>query len=213
MKYQLDDKIFDVEIVKKNNKNTYIRLKDLNTIYVTTNYFTTKSYIKNLLDNNQEFLRKAINRINNKLAKEQNFLLLGQKYNVVLASNFKKVEIDTKNSIIYAQDDKTLKKWLLVQTKDLFLKRLNYNYELFEEKIPYPKLRIRCMKTRWGVCNRANNTVTLNSNLIEYDITKLDYVIIHELSHFVHFNHSKNFWLLVSKYCPNYKKIRKELKE
>ena len=42
---------------------------------------------------------------------------------------------------------------------------------------------------------------------------KIDYVIIHELSHIIHFNHSKNFWDLVSKYCSNYKEIRKEMKE
>lgn len=213
MKYQLDDKIFDVEIVKKNNKNTYIRLKDSTTIYITTNFFTTKSYIKKLLDNNQSFLRKAINKMNTKLSKDKDFLLLGHKYEVIFASNFKKVEIDSQNRIIYVRDDKTLNKWLQQQTMDLFLKRLNYNYELFQEKIPYPKLKIRCMKTRWGVCNRSNTTVTLNSNLIKYDITKLDYVIIHELSHFVHFNHSSNFWFLVSKYCNDYKKIRKELKD
>ena len=46
------------------------------------------------------------------------------------------------------------------------------------------------MKTRWGVCNIKDNSVTLNSKLIEYDIQALDYVIIHELSHFIHFNHS-----------------------
>ena len=90
---------------------------------------------------------------------------------------------------------------------------LDYNYNLFDEKIPYPILKIRLMKTRWGVCNRRSNTVTLNTKLIEYSLEKLDYVIIHELSHFVHFNHSKNFWNLVSKYCPNYKLIRKELKD
>ena len=61
--------------------------------------------------------------------------------------------------------------------------------------------------------NKANHSITLNSHLIEYDIEKLDYVIIHELSHIIHFDHSKSFWQLVSKYCPNYKKIRKELKE
>ena len=211
MKYQLDDKIFNVEIVKKNNKNTYIRLKDSETIYVTTNYFTTKSYIKKLLDNNQLFLRRALKKINKKIENETKFILLGQQYDVIFASNFKKLEIDRNNKIIYVNDDKVLNKWLQKQIQELFLKRLDYNYHLFEEKIPYPKLRIRCMKTRWGVCNRTNNVVTLNSNLIKYDITKLDYVIIHELSHFVHFNHSNNFWLLVFKYCPDYKKIRKEL--
>ena len=106
-----------------------------------------------------------------------------------------------------------LDKWLINQMKEIFLKRLNYNYQLFNENIPYPKLKIRNMKTRWGVCNRSNFTVTLNSKLIRYSLEKLDYVIIHELSHFVHFNHSSAFWKIVSKYCPNYKMLRKQLNE
>ncbi len=211
MKYQLDNRIFEVEIVKKNNKNTYIRLKDAQTIYVTTNFFSSKSYIKKLLDNNQNFLRRALKKIISKSEVENSFMLLGKKYELIFSENFQKAEIDVNNSIIYIKNDQALNKWLQIQIKELFLKRLDYNYNLFEEKIPYPKLRIRKMKTRWGVCNRASNTVTLNTNLIKYDISKLDYVIIHELSHFIHFNHSKAFWLTVSKYCPNYKIIRKEL--
>ena len=54
--------------------------------------------------------------------------------------------------------------------------------------------------------------MTLNSKLIEFDVSKIDYVIIHELCHIIHFNHSKEFWELVFKYCPNYKQIRKEMK-
>ena len=76
-----------------------------------------------------------------------------------------------------------------------------------------PKLKIRNMKSRWGVYNKKNHSVTLNTHLIEYDIEKLDYVIYHELSHIIHFDHSKEFWNLVSKYCPNYKIIRKDMKE
>ena len=69
------------------------------------------------------------------------------------------------------------------------------------------------MKTRWGVCYRKSKTITLNTRLLEYDISCLDYVIIHELSHFIHPNHSKEFWKLVSKYCNNYKDMRKKLKD
>ena len=83
MKYQLDDKILDVEIVKKNNKNTYIRIKDSNTIYVTTSFFVSKNYIKNLLDNNQEFLRKSLKKINKRIETDNNFMLLGIKYEVL----------------------------------------------------------------------------------------------------------------------------------
>lgn len=213
MKYQLDDQILDVEIIKKNNKNTYIRLKNPTTIYVTTNYFTSKSYIKNLLDNNQNFLRKALKKVNKKIENDSNFILLGIKYEVIFSSNFKNVEVDFSNKKIYVNNKKMLDKWLTTQMKELFLKRLDYNYKLFKEDIPYPNLKIRNMKTRWGVCNRSNNTITLNAKLIKYSMEKLDYVIIHELSHFVHFNHSSSFWLVVSKYCPNYKIIKRELKD
>lgn len=95
----------------------------------------------------------------------------------------------------------------------IFEERLKYNYGLFDENIPYPKLKMRNMKTRWGVCNRKNLTVTLNSNLIKESLDKIDYVIIHELSHLVYFDHSSNFWAIVGKYCPNHKRIRKELRE
>ena len=54
--------------------------------------------------------------------------------------------------------------------------------------------------------------VTLNLELSKYDINALNYVIVHELSHFIHPNHSKEFWNLVSKYYPNYKEARKYLK-
>ena len=77
----------------------------------------------------------------------------------------------------------------------------------------YPKLKIRNMKTRWGVCNRRDDSITLNSKLIRYEIHDIDYVIIHELAHLVHFDHSKAFWQTVEKYMPNYKRAIKNLKE
>ncbi len=95
----------------------------------------------------------------------------------------------------------------------VFSERLEYNYDLFDEKIPFPKLKIRKMKTRWGVCNKRDNSVTLNAKLIKYSLREIDYVIIHELSHFVHFDHSREFWETVSKYMPLYKKAVKVLKE
>ena len=75
------------------------------------------------------------------------------------------------------------------------------------------QLKIRNMKSRWGVYNRMNHSITLNSHLIEYKIQDLDYVIYHELSHTVYFDHSKQFWNLVEFYCPYYRKAKKDLKE
>ena len=90
---------------------------------------------------------------------------------------------------------------------------LDYNYERFTKKIPYPKLRIRKMTSRWGVCNTQTHVITLNLELIKRDISYLDYVIIHEMSHLIHGDHSTAFWKLVEDNMPNYKKYREEMKE
>ena len=210
MIYLLDGKEYEVEITRKSNRNTYIRFKN-NKINVSTSYFVTNRQIKKLLDENQELLRKSIERNCQKQEKDANHMFLGQKYDIIIMNNIE--EIDYQNRKIYI--DSPLKYDLLIkkETKRIFEERLEYNYNLFEEKIKYPSLRIRKMTTRWGVCNRRDIRVTLNSELIKYGIEEIDYVIIHELSHLVHFNHSKDFWEVVAKYCPNYKVIRKRLKE
>ena len=209
MLYEVDGQKLEVIIIKKNNKNTYIRIKEDMKIYVTTNYFTTKLQIKKLLNDNYPALVKMLNRVTSIKEKEESFYYLGSKYDVI----FMKVDkVEFINHKIYVTNLDMLNKWLKKQTKEIFEEHLNSLYNLFEEDIPYPKLKIRKMKTRWGVCNIRDNSVTLNSELMKYSLDKLDYVIVHELSHFIHFNHSKDFWSLVSKYCQNYKQIRKEMR-
>lgn len=208
--YKLDGENYIVEVVKKNNKNTYIKVKEDLTIYVTTNYFVTKRYVKNVLDNNNEFLRKAIKKVKNRIQKDNDFYYLGKKYDIIY-TDFNRVEVDGDK--IYSKNENSLNKWLKGQMVLVFTERLKYNYNLFSEKIPFPKLKIRSMKTRWGVCNKRDNSVTLNSKLIKYSLNEIDYVIIHELSHFVHFDHSRDFWNTVEKYMPDYKKSVRVLKE
>ena len=208
--YKLDGQTYNVLMVKKKNKNTYIKIKDDMTIYVTTNYLTSKREVKIILDNEKDFLRKALSKTRKKLEKEELFYYLGKKYDIILVP-FENIEVS--DSKIFVKDEKTLEKWLKKETKRIFTERLEYNYNLFDEDIPFPKLKIRNMKTRWGVCNKRDNSVTLNSKLIKYSIHEIDYVIIHELSHFVHFDHSKEFWDEVRIYMPDYKKSVAILKE
>ena len=211
MIYSLDGIDYEVEIIRKGNKNTYVRISDDLRIKVTTNYFVTKKDIRSLLDRNIEFLRNTIEKKNREIMKKEKFYYLGKPYDIIEFSSTSKLEIiDNK---IYVSDKKYIDKWLKKEMIRIFEERLKYNYSLFTENIPYPNLKIRNMKTRWGVCNRKNLSITLNSNLIRETVDKIDYVIIHELSHLVHFNHSAAFWTTVGKYCPKYKQIRKELKE
>ena len=208
--YKVGGVKYNVIVVKKRNKNTYVKVKDDLTIYVTTNYFATKGYVKNLLDNEYDFLKKSIERIKKRQKMDEEFYYLGKKYDIILVP-FDNIEID--ESRIYVKSINYLNKWLKTEILRIFEERLRYNYGLFEETIPYPKLKIRSMKTRWGVCNRRDNSVTLNSKLIRYSVSEIDYVIIHELSHFVHFDHSREFWNTVSYYMPDYKKSVNILKQ
>lgn len=206
--YKLDGETYNVLVVKKNNKNTYIKIKEDLTIYVTTNYLTSKREIKAILDNEQNFLRQALTKTRKKNEKEKLFYYLGEKYDIILVS-FDNTELSFGK--IYVKDMPTLDKWMKKETKRIFAERLEYNYNLFDEDIPFPKLKIRTMKTRWGVCNKRDNSVTLNAKLIKYSLHEIDYVIIHELSHFVHFDHSREFWETVQRHMPDYKKAIKVL--
>ena len=208
--YKLDGIVYKVLVVKKNNKNTYIKIKDDLTIYVTTNYLTSKREVKIILDNEKDFLRNALSRTRKKMEKEELFYYLGKKYDIILVP-FENIEFSEGK--IFVKDKKTLEKWLKKETKRIFEERLEYNYNLFDEDIPFPKLKIRSMKTRWGVCNKRDNSVTLNSKLIKFSIHEIDYVIIHELSHFIHFDHSREFWETVRIHMPDYKKSVVVLKE
>ena len=84
--------------------------------------------------------------------------------------------------------------------------------ELIKETGLIPnKVRIRDIKYAWGSCS-ANKNVTISYKLIYYSKEAIKYVILHELCHIKHMNHSKDFWNLVLIYMPNYKEIKKEFK-
>lgn len=81
-----------------------------------------------------------------------------------------------------------------------------------ETESSYNRLRVKDHKSKWGSCSTLRN-INLNWQLIFLEEELIDYVIIHELMHLREMNHSPRFWAWVEKYCPNYKKHRKQLKE
>lgn len=216
IEYTYKGQTFPVNIIRKNNKNTYIRVDDNLNINITTSYLVSKTIIKDILTKNTKSINKMIDNKITKLEKinsinENNILLFGKRIYVVYSDSFKDTEMI--NDTIYTTDIKKLNKYLNNIITKTYLANLNCWYNTFEENIPYPTLKIRKMKTRWGVCNYKKNIVTLNLELINYDISCLNYVIIHELSHFIYQDHSKHFWAIVNKYCPNYKEVRNILKK
>lgn len=209
MYFEYNEKKYDIVIEKKKIKNIYLKVKEDLKIYISCNRFTLNNQIEKLINDNYKTICKMIDKQENRRNKNKDFYYLGNKYDIVYVDEVDEVNIsDCK---IFAKDQDSLEKWLNKQTKLIFSKRLELCKSKVLEELPKINLKIREMKTRWGVCNRGNNNVTLNSKLIRYNEEIIDYVIFHELCHFTHPNHSSDFWRLVCKYVPNYKKLRNEL--
>ncbi len=206
----VNDERYEIIIEYKNNKNMYLRVKEDGNIYITSPKFISKNEIEKFIKNNYSYIKKKIIFYQNKRINEENKIRYLGKYYDIVYTNFNDIKfIDDKIFISKKVDvDKFLKK----KAKEIFLNEIDRIYPLIKEEMPYPSLRIRKMTSRWGVCNSKLKVITLNLDLIKFNYEIIDYVIIHELCHFIYQNHSKDFWNLLSKYVPNYKEIRKKLK-
>ena len=107
--------------------------------------------------------------------------------------------------------DKAVKKILKKETGKIIEKRIAYWSEL--TKIKYNLFKITDTISKYGSCIPKTTILPFSLRLIMLPLEQIDSVIVHELCHIIHFDHSKDFWNLVGKYYPEYKKIRKYLKE
>lgn len=113
--------------------------------------------------------------------------------------------IETKSSQTLA-----LEKRYRDAAKDYIPKRVEYYHQFTGGS--YQKITIRDQKTRWGSCS-SNGTLSFSFRLMMAPPRVLDYVVVHELCHLKHMNHSKEFWNMVENILPDYKEHRKWLKE
>lgn len=211
MKVLINNEYYEVVIIKKRIKNTYLRVKSDLKIYASTSLFVSEKSVLKLIKDNEEAIKKMIDREKRKIEKSSKFFYLGKEYSIVLCNVFKEVKIDEDK--VYVDKMEKLDKFLKSEAKKIFPIRLKLCYDKMNADIPWPKLVIRKMVRKWGHCNKRDKVVTLNTELIKYTLDEIDYVIVHELCHFIHFDHSKAFWESVSYYKPNYKENRKVLRE
>lgn len=209
MQCEIGSETFEVEIIRKKNKNIYMKWKNIQTLTITCNHFITKIELKKIIQKNQKTLQKMLIQKRNEIEKEQFFYYLGKPYEILYDSN-SKAPTFYQNKIV-VKDEKTLTRFYNEECKRIFQSELKRILPYFKSIPPF-ELKLRKMKTRWGVNNFSSHTITLNTELLKKDLDLLDYVIIHELCHFYEANHSENFWRHVEEYYPKYKDARKRLR-
>lgn len=89
-----------------------------------------------------------------------------------------------------------------------YVKQINISTYNFQN---LGQVSLKLVNSKWGHCT-SKNDIMINLKLLNVPVDILYYVVIHELAHIKHKNHSKLFWQEVQKFCPRYKEFRKSLK-
>ncbi len=199
----------EVVIIRKNNKNIYFRIKDDLKLYVTCPIYLSVKSINKLISENEASIIKMYDKSLEHSKDNGLFLYLGEKYYIKIKEDINAINFE--DNFVYTPSMEALDKFYNDEVKRVFLEEVEIAKKCFNN-LPEFTVKFRRMSSRWGVCNRGKNTVTLNTELLKKEVTLLDYVIVHELCHFYEGNHSKNFWHLVSLAYPNYKEARKKLR-
>jgi len=206
----LNNQEIEVIVNRKKIKNIYFRFKPDLKLHINCHSYLTDNQIIDIIKNNSENISKMYEEIKKKRIPDNKFVILGDELSIIIDDQINKIMIDGK--YIFASSTEAIEKYYIKEAKKFISVRLERCYNLFSD-LPPCHLRFRKMTTRWGVCNTKLKIITINTELFKYNVSLIDYVIIHELCHFKEANHSSRFWNEVNKYYPNYKQARKLLKE
>ena len=217
----INNESLDYQLVKKSKKTLSLKISE-NGLVVSAPLFMSEKKINQIVISKIKWIKKKLELIEpqkNKLfiKNRASFDLLGKEIKITLLDGNNKIEwVDENNLKIFFKDQddqKKLKtffiKWLKEIALDYFSQRAYEISKLYA--IPSNSILLSNAKSRWGTCN-SKTEVRINWRLIQADPYVIDYVICHEFAHLTHMNHSRNFWNLVEKLCPNYKLAENYLK-
>lgn len=117
---------------------------------------------------------------------------------------------ETFTSAVSPKQKEALEKRYRQAAREYFSSRVSFYAKILQ--VTFSSITIRNQKTRWGSCS-SRGTLSFNWRLMLAPPRILDYVVVHELCHLIHMNHSADFWREVERILPDYKESRKWLKE
>lgn len=223
IKVQFGTKELEFYVEYKNRKTIGISVEPPNTIIVAAPLNTSEEEIKKVVKSKGTWIVQKLYsfknmehiKINREFINGESFMYLGRNYSL-------QIHIDTLqkipsvklfrgkfNVIVNEKSDVTIKEameaWYRDKTEEQINKRMKY-YQKFFKKEP-TAIRIKEQKKRWGSCT-ANDELLFNWRCTMAKTNALDYIIVHEMCHMYHKNHSQEYWDLLSSIIPDYE-VRK----
>ena len=202
-------------LVIKQVKNINMRISPKGEIVVSANPFVPLDKIDEFVSSKVSWIvehqKKVVEKAQRCLLSDKEIMLFGKQLKIKKsAGRYNYVSYDDKYLYVQLKQDadveKVITQFLNKLCKDVFMDvaTLTCN-SLKDYQIPFPEVKIRTMKSRWGSCTPARNTITLNKKLIHYPLEFIEYVVLHEFVHFIQPNHSKAFYNIIENYMPDYK--------
>lgn len=174
-------------------KHTYIHVKPDASVEIRTSLTTSKKFIEAFVQKKSSWIKRKQNFFQNReIVDDEKFYLFGK----LLDKRDFKLESDEALKRLYRQKS---------------IEHITPLIQIWSEKMQLFPIHIgyRDNKTRWGSCS-SKNRLSFNINLAKMTPDFIEYVVVHELAHIKHKNHSKAFWNEVKNFLPDYK-IRKKL--
>ena len=219
------------ELTRKQVKNINLRLHTDCSIHVSAPPRTAVASIERFMQENADRILDVMEKVGKREALRQQKELfedggtvfyLGEPYRLrVLEGMRNEVRLGSGELLLTVKDPsdpilrkKTVEKWLSVRCKEQITELCHSIYPYYQARgIPFPSLRFRFMKSRWGSCNASKGILTFNNRLAEKPVECIAYVVAHEFTHFLHADHSKRFYGELEKMMPDWKIRRKLLNE
>lgn len=222
------DGLIEIEVVYSRRRTIAIKIEINGNIKVYAPKGTSRRIIGDMVSSKADWIIKNLHEVKSIRTQEakreyidgESLTYLGQDYPLQL-----KVNPELKKMTVRLSDDKFLvdtpvadaaairgglEAWYRFMGADHINARLNYYQSLLD--VNPSRVTIRNQKTRWGSCSSKGN-LNFNWRLMMAPAEVIDYVVVHELSHMIHLNHSKNFWNQVSVILPDYRARKDWLKK
>ena len=219
-------------LTRKSVKNVNLRIKPEGEVLVSASNSVPTDFIDAFIEKKQRYIFSVLSRYEEKkklfqavpkrYVSGESYDLLGKSLRLKVEANKEEnvytdgvyIFLKVKDKDDFRHKEIMMSKWLKQYQTTVFEELLQEKYLLFEKYgVTYPTLKIRNMTSRWGSCQPKKGIITLNSKLIEAPRNCIEYVILHELVHFIHPNHSRQFWDFVAMMMPDWKERKEELEK
>lgn len=222
------NKEISFNIIYRKRKTMSLEIKPDGTINVLSPNGVDKNFIIDrvkhkgdwIIKKLEELEDKSISKISRNYENGEVFMYFGKEYqlSINIDKSLDRVKVFIKNEKLLVNtntDNKeliqqSLKLWYEDETLDVVKKRIDYYKKYFKDNIT--AIKIKDQKTRWASCTYKNE-ILFNLRCSMAPIEIIDYIVVHEMCHMEHRNHSKCFYNAVGKVLPDYKQRIKWLKE